>query len=266
MPQRPKQDPNAVAQAEKNPYDVGAANAQGMTMAEWVAQYPTASAQAKAAGTSQWPPASGRTADTVPKSDLSGPWAQQVKDDATAKATESNIEAMSKAVAALVQPDIAETQAAPFAYADVMGKLNALPGGDMPGGSTAVSQADEKVTQDLQAGEKGIETALGRVGPAVNQAITDLPYADILNATLTQKKNQILYGTSAATTYQVPKEAGWSDAMKGIYSYLAGSPGQSGGSPVPSAGPLSADVLAGAAGGGGSTTTPGTSASNPTGF
>jgi hypothetical protein len=113
-------------------------------------------------------------------------------------------------------------------YNNIMGQIDAIPGGSTtsPTGPNATINADvaaanaaqAKTTQNLQGSELGMAKALGGMKGAAATQAEDLPYADVFSTLLTQKKNELLYGTQPTFA---PTEKGWSKDLKGIYDYIA---------------------------------------------
>lgn len=119
-------------------------------------------------------------------------------------------------------PEQAEVNALPGEYESVMSQLNALPGGT-GGDDPALNKAIGATEAADKAGESGVETALGKEGPAVSTLAKDLPYADVLSTSLQQKKNELLYGVSTGETELKPSQKDWSSNLKDIYSYIEGN-------------------------------------------
>jgi hypothetical protein len=96
---------------------------------------------------------------------------------------------------------------------------NAIP----KSGNASLDSALAGTTNALVAGEAGINDALGNLAPASEEAGQYLPYSDILSTLLTQRKNELLYGTAPSTFTQTVNTKDWSQGLQGIYKYIEGN-------------------------------------------
>lgn len=142
--------------------------------------------------------------------------ATKAKDTAVGDVNRENIGGeITKALA----PEQSVLNALPGEYQSAMSSLQSTP---VPkSGDATLDSALAGVSSANEAGEAGVEKALKGEATAGKTLAKDLPYADVMNAELTQKKNEILYGPQAVTT-QIDTSH-WSEPLQDIYDYINGS-------------------------------------------
>jgi hypothetical protein len=166
-------------------------------------------------------------------------------------------------IASKLAPEQAQASALPDEYASAIAQINALPSGDQ-GPNAALNASVDSETAALKGGEGAIAKSLAQMGPDVAAVGKDLPYADVLATTLNQKKNELLYGTSAGAILPTAATDNWPTAIQNVYNYLKGAApaGTSTGIQGLSGAQLPG-VTTAAQGGGGSGTSIPTDSSNP---
>ena len=126
---------------------------------------------------------------------------------------------MPEEIAQALSPYEDVLNALPSEYQSAMAGINKGISMESSTGNSELDAAIKGVNQATLSGESGIDTALKGLGAAGSTLEKDLPYSDVLSTLLTEKKNQLQYGT--VPTYTVDTSH-WSDPLKDIYKYIQG--------------------------------------------
>lgn len=168
---------------------------------------------------------------------------------------QQNTETMPQEITQALSPYEDVLNALPGEYQSAMAGVNAGMQSESSTGNAGLDAAIKGVNQSVMAGEGGVETALKGLGKAGATLEKDLPYSDVLSTLLTEKKNELQYGT--IPTYTV-STSHWSDPLKDIYKYIEGkAAGTSGAGGTTPGAPALPSIQAAAGGTTGSGSVPG---------
>lgn len=133
-----------------------------------------------------------------------------------------------------------QAQGAEGDFKNVLAQLSQnslVPQGSTSGPNAAVNaaiaganQAQGGYTQALEGVAQGDEKAADALAGAIHQQAENLPYQDVLNTLLTQRKNELLYGSQPSSLQQV-QTTSWSQPLQDVYKYLQGTFSGVGGAP-----------------------------------